>query len=79
MSGSSGASKCVNEPTDERVAQYFSLYSWLFWTIVLRESKMREGGQGWGGRCGRKSKKCGEAKKVRRDARTVETKGLTEI
>ena len=37
--------------------------------------KMRKGGQGWG----RKGKKCGEAKKVRRDARTVETKGLTEI
>ena len=24
----------ANERTDERVAQYFSLYSWLFWTIV---------------------------------------------
>ena len=24
----------ANKRTDERVAQYFSLYSWLFWTIV---------------------------------------------
>ena len=26
----------ANERTDERVAQYFSLYSWLFSTIVSR-------------------------------------------
>ena len=24
----------ANERTDKRVTQYFSLYSWLFWTIV---------------------------------------------
>ena len=24
----------ANEPMDERVAQYFRLYSWLFWSIV---------------------------------------------
>ena len=24
----------ANERTDERVAQYFSLYSWLFWPTV---------------------------------------------
>ena len=26
----------MNERMDERVAQYFSLYPWLFWTIVTR-------------------------------------------
>ena len=35
----SGASERANERTDERMAQYFSLYSWLFWTIV--SSKLR--------------------------------------
>ena len=33
----SGASKQANERTDERVAQYSSLYFWLFWTIVSDE------------------------------------------
>ena len=32
--GVSKVSKRANERTDERVAQYLSLYSWLFWTIV---------------------------------------------
>ena len=29
------------ERTDKRVTQYFSLYSWLFWTIVHCKSKRR--------------------------------------
>ena len=38
----SGASEQANERTDERVAQYYSLYSWLLSTIVVR--RKGEGG-----------------------------------
>ena len=31
----SGASEQANERTDERAAQYYSLYSWLISTIVV--------------------------------------------
>ena len=47
MSAAEGASEAsspeqANERTYERVAQYFSLYSWLFWPTV----------PGWLGRAG---------------------------
>ena len=32
--------RCEREQTDERVTQYFSLDSWLFWAIVLTPIKL---------------------------------------
>ena len=42
----SGASEWANEQTDERVAQYFSLYSWLFWPTVNWD-KALQGKSSW--------------------------------
>ena len=44
------ASKGATEGTDKRVAQYFSLYSWLFWPTVKRRTRMKkeQGFTGWG-------------------------------
>ena len=39
----------ANKQTDERVAQYFSLYSWLFWTKVGKK-RWEEGAKGGGAR-----------------------------